>query len=295
MMFSMATTTKKSSKVNTKTTKKTASKITKANTVAKTKVSIRRSAKSQLRMLTVLTALVSVAGAVAAGLLMNNTSYQFVTGFLTRDELASKTVTVFAPAVHVLAEVELRWIVVFIMTLSAIVPLLILTRLKNRYQENLRQRVNLLRWIDMAVVSALIVETIALLSGVNDVMTLKLVGGLVAITCLLDWLSEKHHARQSTTGRGVFILSVVTGTLPWLLIAVYAVATPVYGMVRLPWFVYALYAATGIGFIGYCLNNWRYLKAGTGADYEKTERNYLQLGLFVKLAFAVILIVGLQK
>jgi hypothetical protein len=293
----MATTTKKSTRAKTKTVAKKVTKKTTAatTTVAKTKVSIRRSAESQLRVLTVLTALVSLAGAVAAGLLMNTTSYQFVTGLMTRDELASTTVTAFAPAVHVLAEVELRWIVVFIMALSAIVPLLILTRLKNRYQENLRQKVNLLRWIDMAVVSALILETIALLSGVNDVMTLKLVGGLVAVTCLLDWLSEKHHARQATTGRGVFILSVITGTLPWLLIAAYAIATPVYGMVRLPWFVYALYAATGVGFIGYCLNNWRFLKAGAGADYEKTERNYLQLGLFVKAAFAIILIVGLQK
>ncbi|MES2971534.1 MAG: heliorhodopsin HeR [Patescibacteria group bacterium] len=296
-------TTKKSSRAKTQTSAKitksakATKKVTQTKSVSsvpKSKITIRRSMESQLRMLTVLTALLSLVGAVAAGLLMNNTAYQFVTGLLTKDELASNATTVFVPAVHVVANVELRWIVVVIMILAAILPLLLLTRLSNYYQASLKGKVNLLRWIDTAVVGALILETVALLSGVNDIMTLKLIGGLVAVTCLLGWLSEKHHARQASTGRGVFVLSLITGALPWLLIASYAAATPIYGFVRSPWYVYALYATTLLGFTAYCLNNKRFLQ-NTAADYEKTERNYLQISLFVKVAFAVILIVGLQK
>ena len=144
----------------------------------------------------------------------------------------------------------------------------------------------------MAVVTALITEVAAVLSGVQDVMVLKLVAGLVIVTAILNWFAEKRHLTDKTA-RGAYLLSIITAALPWVLIGGYAVATLVHGIVRSPWYVYALYATTLLATAGYLYNQRRHLKGLQG--YEVTERNYLQLGIFAKVAFAVVLIVGLYK
>ncbi len=289
----MATTTRKS-KAKSKTTKKVSTKSVKTSSEAAAKAApAKKSSVIQLNRLNLFSSIISLALAAAAGFLMNSASYQLFTGLLTRDELASKTGTVFVPAVHAVYDLQLRWAVVVILVLSAVVPLLAATRNRKQYEAGLAKKVMLWRWIDMAVVSALMVEVIALLSGVQDVMTLKLVAAFVAVTCILGWFSEKRNAEAGKTGWGTYVLSLVTGTLPWLVIATYAVGTHVYGLVRSPWYVYALYGTTLVAFLGYCWNGKRQLKALQ--DYEVTERNYLQLSIFAKVAFAVILIVGLYK
>lgn len=297
----MATTTK--SRAKKKTTKKTrANSVTKAAKATKKSVStkgLKSTAvkkpvtKQLLNRLNLVSGVLALALAVAAGFLMNHTSYQLFTGLLTKDELASKAGTVFVPAVHAVYDLELRWAVVVILVLSAVLPLLAATRNRKQYEASLAKKVMLWRWIDMAAIGALMVGVIALISGVQDIMTLKLIGAFMVITCVLGWFSEKQNAHTSKPEWGNYILSLVTGVLPWLAIAVYAVGTPLFGMVRSPWYVYALYATTLLAFLGYVGNQMRQLKSLQ--KYEATERNYLQLGIFAKTAFAVILIVGLYK
>lgn len=301
----MATTTK--SRAKKKTTKKTArqtqaksvTKAAKANKksvstkVVKSTAAKKPVTKQLLNRLNVASGVLALALAAAAGFLMNHTSYQLFTGLLTKDELASTVGTVFVPAVHAVYDLELRWAVVVILVLSAVVPLLAATRNRKQYEASLAKKVMLWRWIDMAVISALMVGVIALISGVQDVMTLKLIGAFMVITVALGWFSEKRNATAAKPIWDNYILGLVTGVLPWLMIAAYAIGTPLYGLVRSPWYVYALYATTLLAFLGYVGNQMRQLKGFQ--KYEITERNYLRLGIFAKTAFAVILIVGLYK
>ncbi len=308
IVFRMATTTK--SKAKKKTTKKPASqasakssstkavKVTKA-TKSKTTV-VKSNSKSNskpvtdiLRNLNLLSGILGLALAVAAGFLMNRSSYQIFSGLLSKDALASKTETVFAPAVHAVFDLQLRWAVVGILVVSAIVPLLAATRKRKMYEESLTKKVMLPRWIEMAVVSALMVEVIALLSGVQDAMTLKLIGGFMVVTTLLGYLWEKQSLKSDGSAKNIYRLSILTGILPWLVIASYAVNTVVYGMVRYPWYVYALYATTLVAFMGYARNQMRYDRANI--NYETAENGYLRIGIFAKVSFALILIVGLYK
>ncbi len=307
-------TTKKSTKAKIKTTKKPTAKTARAARATKQTASAKSvSAKAVkapdrktaaprnrirlLMQLNLIMAVLSVGLAVMAGLFMNQRSYQLFTGLLTRDELASKASTVFVPAIHSIYDIELRWAVVSIMVLSAILPLLFATRLRRRYQASLVNRVHLWRWIDMAVIGALMVETVALISGVQDLMTLKLVGGLVVVSGVLAWMAEKQNAAaDASSGKGTYVLSIVTGALPWLLIGMYAVATPLYGMVRSSWFVYALYGTLLAGFVATAINLGNQLRAkGRMANYEVAERNYQLINILVRAAFAIILITGLIK
>ena len=252
--------------------------------------------KQILNRMNILTGVVSLALAGLAGYLMNRSSYQLFTGLLTRDELASKATTVFVPAIHAVYDIELRWAVVAILLLGAIVPLLAATRNRKQYEIALGKKVMLWRWIDIAVVGGLMLMTVALISGVQDFMTLKLVGGLVVIASLLGWQTERQNAEGGKSVWATYVLALVAGFLPVLLISAYAVGTPLYGMVRSPWFVYALYGTTVLTFVLSALNLFYQLRRFRAwAKYEVVERNYQVISLASRLTFAVLLIIGLKK
>lgn len=303
-------TTKKSTKAKSKTAKKPAIKSTKSASAVKeavstkpakspavaikTKVTTRTSKRSTLANLQIVTAVLSVGLAVLAGLYMSQKSYQLFTGLLTSDELASTASAVFVPAIRSLYDVEVRWLAVAAMTLSAIFPLLYLTRLKRLYEQGRQKRAFLWRWIENGVIGALLVVITALLSGVQDLLTLKVMAGLVIVSALLAWTAEKQHAEAQRPATAAFLLSLVTGLLPWLLIGAYAIATPIYGMVRNTGFVYGLYAILLVGFIAAALNLRKYLTStSTTGTYELAERNYALINFIVRTGFAITLIVGL--
>ncbi|MEO8863169.1 MAG: heliorhodopsin HeR [Candidatus Saccharimonadales bacterium] len=280
------TTTKKATK---KTTKATAVKAANKPT---TKVTI-RTTKNPLRSLFLASAALSAVLAVMAGWFMNQMSYQVFGSFLTKNTILSKTETVFAPAIRVIAEVELRWILVGVMVLSALLSLLIATRLRTRYEALVKAKISLLRWIDMAIVSALIVEVVALLNGVQDLATLKLLGGLTIVACVLGWLAERRRLDTNGGVKATYTLGAIVGVMPWVVIASYMLQTVAYGQVRSPWYVYAATAATFIGLLLYARNHFSQLKGKV--SYQIAERRAVLISTTMKFAFAIVLIVGLSK
>lgn len=297
----MATTNKKSS-VRTKTTKKIikkskSAKTTKVSVAAKAAISKQSknqvNVSEQLRTLNILGAFLSLSLAGVAGFFMGNVSYQLYLGLLSKNELASKVTTVFSPAIEHVYDLEMRWAVVVIMVLASILPILILSKLRNKYQTNLKNNVNLIRWIDMAIVGALMTEAVALLSGVQDLFVLKLIAGFVVLSALLGWLAEKQTAQTKKPQWSVYFVSLVAGLMPWVLIFAYAASTWIFGLVRSPWYVYALYAVGLLGFVAYALNQKLLFKKRF--NFETAELNYLRINLYSRVAFAIILIIGLQK
>jgi hypothetical protein len=282
--------------------KKTTSAAAKAKTVGTRKASVVtvkkpgiRTPYERLRGLHLISAGLFALLAVAAGYFIKDTTFGLWLNHLTNDDLASRTTTVFAPAVRGVYDLNLRWATVGLLAISAILPLLWATRWRRQYQVNLDAEAMPQRWVDLAITSAIMVEIIALLSGYHDIMTLKLVGGLVAITCLLGWLADKQNRKADRVDWSAYAISLVTGVLPWLLIAVTAVTTYIFGIVRSPWYVYALYATTLLGFGAIAWNQRQHYRRANQWKYEVVERNYVLLNLFVKAAFALILIAGLRR
>jgi len=306
----MATTTKKSPKTKTtkakaapkKTTAKTsgakATQATKSQKVTKPSVSktARKVTMLSLHRINLLAALVFVALAAVAGFVMKDASFQLTLGHLAKDDLLSTDTTVFAPAVRAVFDIELRWVVVTIMALSAVFPALYASKLEKRYAQYVQgSRMLPYRWIDLGVTGALMLEVVALLSGVNDIMVLKLMGSMVLVTALLALVAERQNNTADRPVWSAYLTSVFSGVLPWILIATSAVATVVYGSVRAPWYVYALYAAFAGGWALIAVNECKqYRKRGAWANYVTVERNYAVLSMLTKAAFAVILVVGLH-
>ena len=318
----MATTTKKStsrSKTNTSkaksSTKQAASKkptvkkvnsgtsvqkkTAKASSVSKVK-SFRAAEVTlhSLRSMNIAAVGLFVLLALLAGYLMSSASYMLTIGDVAKDDLASKTQTVFAPAVQPVLDIEVRWMVVGILLLSAVFPILYLSKLKERYAEYLNKtRIQPFRWIDFAITSALMTSVAAILSGVNDIATLEILAGVVGISAVVAIIAERQNNSSSKLVRSAFLTGAVTVLLPWLLIAMYATTTIVYGMVRSPWYVYAIYITLLVG----VALRWRNQRptasaqSSGSANHIIVERNYIAITILTKAAFAIILIAGLAK
>lgn len=316
----MARTTKATTKVKAKTTaagtKSAAAKTTRTTRVVKasakpvvkektavkkTAVTVKGKSKSTelttktLRKLNVVKALVFAGLAVAAGFLMNSATYALSVGHAAKDQLISLTggQTVFVPARTVLMDVELRWVVVITMAIAALMSLLAATRLRRRYEASVLAGVSAMRWVGWGITTALMVATIALISGVSDLWVLKTITGLMFVTCVLAWIVEKRLVQAGRPVWSEFIVSLFAGVLPWLIIFGYAISTWVWGLVRYPWYVYALYASTIIGFTLLTVNQYKRVSGWKNALV--IDRNYLLIGLVTKAAFAIILILGFQK
>lgn len=286
-------TTNKSTKAKTKKPAARAAKTTKKSVSTKvSKPVAQKAANKLLTQLNILSAALALISAVLAGLLMNNRTFELVNGLLTNDELGKVAV----PAVRHVYDLELRMAVIVIMVLSAVTPILFLTSKKSEYAAAIKNKVNLLRWIDAAVVGALMIEVVALVSGVQDVSVLKLIAGLVVVTCLLGWVAEKRNKQAGRPTWNELAISLATGVLPWVLIASYAVSTWVHGRIHSPAYVYVLYAGVVLGSVAYGMNLINYVRRlKSSLNYEVVERNYLIIGMATKAVFAIALIVGLQK
>lgn len=314
-------TTKKSTKAKTKTTKRPSTKkSTSKQTSAKkpaavkstkptksVKATVQKPAKVKkprtkltetqlLRRLNGVSAFVHLAGAVAVGILMGNYFQQIVTGLVVKDELASGQETVFVPAIHHLYDANLRWCLVVLLVAGAILPLIQLRR-SAAYDLSVKARRNPLRWADKAIISGVMLTVVAMLSGVQDFMTLKVIGGLIVVTALLGWLSERQNADpKSKPDYSAFGISLLSGMLPWLIILGYAAATPIWGMIRSPWYVYALYAVVFASSAAYAINGYNYVRRFRNwTNYAVVERNYIVIDILARASFAVILIIGLSK
>lgn len=253
----------------------------------------------KLRKLNIASVAVFAALAAAAIFLMQEATRQISYGYLGRDALGSLGgETVFAPAWQPAFDIGVKWLVVALLVLSIVLPVLYLTKFKDRYAKVLKDRVNTWRWIDFAVTLSLMTAVIALLSGVSNIMTLELVAGLVVISIALAWITEKRNA-EATADRpvlDVFVVSVISAVFPWLLIASYAINTVIYGMITAPWYVYALYAVGLVGFVLLFAYQWFQHRRRKGwTDFAIAEQRYLVLNLAVKSLFAIVLIVGFLR
>lgn len=277
--------------------KQSVSKTTKVTKPARATSSMKKSTgSSPLHRLHQLSAFLHVIGAVVAAVLMGGASLQFFTGLMTKDELASSASTVFVPAIHHMYDVEIRWVVVVLLALGAVMPLIRVFK-RDRFQAVLKAKSNPLRWADKAVLSGAMVAVVAAISGVEDIMTLKVIGGLIVVTAALGWLAERQNADpKASPDKSAYFISLLSGALPWLIILAYAFGTPLWGMVRYPWYVYALYASVLVSSAAYAIASYNYVRRFRAwANYEVLERNYLIIDIFARVSFAAILIIGLAK
>lgn len=216
---------------------------------------------------------------------MSHASYEVWLNYLTKDELLSQTGTVLAPAARVVADIQIRWLLILSLIAGLVGPGLYLVAVKRGGQ----RRPLMVKWLDFGLVGGLISVTAGFLVGVRDVATLILLLVVVWLSSLLGWLTSKTATFDAPAKPVIYRMTMLTALLPWLVIAAYTAATPLYGLARLPWYGYGVLA---IGLL---------MQLAVLADLRQSDPagqskgRYWVISLASKLAITLVLIIGLYK
>lgn len=234
-----------------------------------------------------------VLGAGALVYFLRDHTMPLILSYMTNDAVAGQDV--YVPGLRNVFDLSVGYFAAFALLVPALFALNRVTRGQDVYEKRLKKGGDGLKWLDLGISSALIIETICLVVGVSDPLAIKVSGLSLIITCGLGWLADQQNQVSKQPNWSAYGLSVLAGILPWIFVVGSLVHSYMYGGVRLPWFSYALAGGVFAGFGLVAIN--QFLSIRRYQQWKQpalVERNYLIVDGLTKLAFAVILIVGLK-
>lgn len=276
------------------TAKKT--KTAKATKVAATaKKTTAQKSGSNLYRWNILTSLVLFVQALAI-LVLSKTVYKLPisTNFLTNDVLASNAAghNVLVSASRHLFDINLMYVVVAFLFVSAVVQGLVATRLRSKYEAEIKAETNSFRWIGYAITASIMFVAIALLNGIYDVSSLLMIIVLVVLLNLFGRFTEVTAGRVR---RHSYLGLLAAGAAVWAVIAMYLKDAAIYGTAlpaRIYWIDGSLFVITLL----LAANTYLLLrKKGKWADYRYGEQVYIFLGLVAQTALAWQIFFGFLK
>jgi Heliorhodopsin len=315
----MANTTKSTRKTSAKTkaksapkakasvaTKKTVSKKTTAKKASAPSVAVKTDVKvskkvgeptpfERLRSMHIVNFFVLSLFAVLVGVWAKMTSVAVNLPIMTRDQFAGENTVVLTPAHEMLYSIRPSYVLVVALALAALSSLLLATKLRSRYEVAVSARVSGFRWVVTALSASAMLAYVYLLTGLTNVWVLKFGMGMIMVTALLGWISERENIGARAPRWFAYVISLFTGTAAWLPVLGTLVGTSLYGGERFSWVVYGVALATLLGFTGFALNQWRSMReAGRQKDYTYIEATYFQIDLFAKFAVVLMTLIAFQ-
>lgn len=210
-------------------------------------------------------------------------SYDISALHLTYDEASKQLV----PASTVIGNVNFAWLVASFLFMSALAHLVIVSSYRKRYVSELKEGLNRARWIEYSVSASTMMVAIALLSGMQDLASLLMVFGLVAVMNLCGLVMELVNRDRKTKSWVAFWVGCIAGIAPWLAFGTYVWAANSYSTNGVPGFVYGIYASIFVFFNCFAVNMYlQYKQIGRWKDYLYGERVYIWLSLIAKSALA---------
>ncbi|QLH79681.1 heliorhodopsin HeR [Halosimplex rubrum] len=190
------------------------------------------------------------------------------------------------PVMEAIGTIELAYLAVAFLFLSAIAHALIATILYDRYVAYLDQGMNPYRWYEYAVSASVMIVLIAMLAGVWDLGTLIALFGLVAVMNLCGLVMERHNRLTEETDWSSFVVGSIAGAVPWVVIAISIVGTFDAGGSP-PDFVIVIYGSLFVLFNLFAINMLlQYREVWKWEDYLYGERAYIVLSLVAKSLLA---------
>lgn len=214
-----------------------------------------------------------------------------MTGDALQTKLRGAAVTV--PALHELWRINLAYIAVAALLVTAVVYALIATIWRPKYEAWLKKEMQPLRWVVVAAAGGLMLVTLALLAGVNELTDLKSILAFGVLAALAAAWLELHSVRRgkldAPTWLGV-IIALLSALMPWFIILATILGTDIFGSVGVPGYVWLLFTLLGVSwllFVGFMhLTN---IKQGKWGHYLDAEAWYTGLILAVETVFVWVL------
>jgi hypothetical protein len=210
-------------------------------------------------------------------------NYDITLNYLTYSEELQTLI----PGKATIASINFAWMVASFLFMSAIAHAIIITVYRKKYVSDLEKGINKARWIEYSISASTMMVAIALLSGMNDIASLTMLFGLVAIMNLLGLVMEVVNSGKKQVSWLSFIIGCIAGIIPWIAFGMYVWAANSYSLYGVPGFVYGIYASIFIFFNCFAINMYlQYKKIGKWQDYLYGEKVYIILSLVAKSALA---------
>lgn len=222
-------------------------------------------------------------------LLSSTRLFPVETQYLTKDPIASELAgsTVIGSATKHLFDINLAYVVAAFFFMAAIAHGLMATVYRNQYEADLKKRTNRIRWFEYSLSASTMLVAVAVLSGVTDFSTLVLIFVLTAVMHLVGSSIESSNQGKTKPNWYLATVSLLAALAPWLVFAVYAWSSNVYGDGGVPSFVYWIYISMFAIFGGFATNMYmQFKKVGNWKDYLYGERMYMVLSLAAKTILA---------
>lgn len=169
--------------------------------------------------------------------------------------------------------------------ISALAHFLISTVLYRSYVENLKHKINYVRWYEYAFSSSIMLVVIAMLTGISDFPALVMLFTLNAIMNLFGLMMELHNQTTAKTNWTAYVYGCIAGGVPWIMIAFTFIGVAAGNTV--PTFVYFIEVSIFVFFNIFALNMvLQYKRVGPWRDYLYGERVYIVLSLVAKTLLA---------
>lgn len=245
-------------------------------------VSISPQESQRLRRLNLGIGVLHLVQSVAMFALSNDLAVPVTARFLDDDPVAVLQSGGDVPATSVL-DLPIGPAVAVFLLLAAIDHLLSAGPLRERYEGQLRQGRNDLRWIEYSVSASLMLVLIAVFVGIWDLAALIALFGLNSTMIWFGALQERFVRPGRASSRLPFWLGTLAGTVPWVVIAIYLLQD----VSAVPAFVLVLYVVELLFFWSFGATQWlQYRQVGPWRSYLAGERTYIWLSLGAKSALA---------
>jgi MFS family permease len=216
------------------------------------------------------------------------THYPVSMSYVTHDTLKTEH-PLFVPAERVVRDVDIRWILIALFATGIVYSLLVLTRWAPSYEKAQNGRIYLWRWVYFAIVGTLLIKLVSVISGVEDMATIKATEGLLLFAAAFAWLCERQNEKaKQRSSWSTYILAAAAVLFGLMPLVELLLGTTIYGMISLPWYVYALFGTLVAAVILVGINLvWSFTREKKTA-YGKIERNYIAIALLVQMSVALV-------
>jgi hypothetical protein len=208
--------------------------------------------------------------------------------YLAQDKVASEAAgrTILSEASHHLFDINLAHVVAAFLIFSAALHLLVAVWLRKRYENDLNNGINRVRWIGYAFSAGTMIVAIALLSGIYDFASILMIFSLTVLMSILGLLMELRNQGLKTVDWSNYWIGIAAGLVPWLIFIIYIWNAVVYGN-GVQGFVYWIYGSMFLLFAAFAVNVYlQYMKLGRWSIYLNGEMAYIILSVIAQSALA---------
>lgn len=289
--------TEKAASSQAKTTSKVVAS-TKNTTISKTSSSSKRREVTpfdKLRGLHFSNAFSGVVLAVLTLIFVTPQTRELLLSYQARDSFVNSDVVTLGTATESLFNINIRYVLAIVLGLTAIVSLLLATKLYKRYEATVKAGISGMRWLLYGFVSLILVELVSVLAGVQEVNTLKSVGGFVLAGALFSWLAERENKDAKSPKKLAFVGAVLSYFMAVLPMLVTLVATSVISGERFSWYVYALVATVVFGFVASIMTLRSSIYKKNKFEYVAFEQRYVRIDQIVKFITVLVIFSAFNK